>query len=288
MLKSLLNQPNMLRPKSHEWIAAHMDNSQTYFGHIVFKSTCIDLIIVEHWVPFISHTSITPDSNPPVLQQCFGCEWNQENHNVIHYSKNRHHRYRCTRKLNSNFVVSCTAKKIPNEIAYTLRSSFYELKQQARIVHDNNGSVPNIQSPLPSRSPSPTFSHPANLDPVLKFISSDNVRLKLWEMKCALQNHNLLRFYTDGSLRAAGTLDMKMGLSWLLADPNDPQLKFSASCKLFPSSSRAEVFAVLSALCVTSEYTTVHIHTDSQVTYDGLNIISSDSFPPPDQHNYLI
>ena len=76
MLKSLLNQLNMLRLKSYEWIATHMNNSQTYFEHIVFKSACIDLIIVEHWIPFISHISITPDSNSPVLQQCFGYDWN--------------------------------------------------------------------------------------------------------------------------------------------------------------------------------------------------------------------
>ena len=69
----------MSQLKHHEWVAIwNHDTQQVVLGHIVFKLMCKDSIIVEHWFTSRSSLLVTSDSNPPMLNQCFGCLLNQE------------------------------------------------------------------------------------------------------------------------------------------------------------------------------------------------------------------
>jgi exonuclease III/ribonuclease HI len=281
VLKSFINSPDLQRRRLKEWIAFWDEsNEQLYLGHIVSKSACDNTIIVEHWLPFSCNTQVTPDSAPPIISQCPGCLYNEHQYNALKYSKKRVHHYKCTRLLNSNLVITVPGTKSRNDNTYILKSSLFELKQQAKYMYDRQGCLSDPSTPTMSRSSSPTFVHESNLDPILKHVSTANIRLQLWEIKTSLTDATNIQFYTDGSLSDAGTTNMKMGIAWVVAEPSELYNEFSASCSLYPSSTRAEIFAILSALCVVPPNCHVQFMTDSQAVIQRMSEL------PTDQNNY--
>ena len=65
-----------------------------------------------------------------------------------------------------------------------------------------------------------------------------------------------------------------MGVGWVLLNPS-PQFsnfEFSTSTAGSPSSTKAEVVSLLSALLVCPESSSVSIFTDSQATIDGFHL----------------
>jgi len=60
-----------------------------------------------------------------------------------------------------------------------------------------------------------------------------------------------------------------MGLGWICA--NNEALTFSASAILWPSSTKAEMLAVLTVLITVPATAKLTIYTDSAATIDGMN-----------------
>jgi len=58
-----------------------------------------------------------------------------------------------------------------------------------------------------------------------------------------------------------------MGIGWV--NENNEELRFQASATLWPSSTKAEMLACLTALITSPRYAKVTIHTDSKATIDG-------------------
>ena len=63
-----------------------------------------------------------------------------------------------------------------------------------------------------------------------------------------------------------------MGIGWIQVDTDNdiPSRTFSAQVQLFPSALRAEIYAVLSALCTAPKFCVVTIVTDNKNVEVGL------------------
>src|SRR6185312_8811784 len=71
-------------------------------------------------------------------------------------------------------------------------------------------------------------------------------------------------FYTNGSVTDIGTDRCLMGIGWVQILNNQVLHQFSASIKLWPSSYKAELMAILLAITTVSRNSQVYIFTDSQ------------------------
>jgi ribonuclease HI len=82
----------------------------------------------------------------------------------------------------------------------------------------------------------------------------------------ATNNHSSqsLTFYTDGSLSKFGQQDIKLSCAWIQIKDKDVKHSFSCSLTSFPSSTRAELMAIMTALITCPQYCLVSIYTDSQ------------------------
>src|SRR5581483_11094420 len=109
-------------------------------------------------------------------------------------------------------------------------------------------------------------------------------------LKLQLESLSDLSFYTDGSVQDSNDGFPVMGFSWILDGTVHPSpLFFKGSTTLFTSSSKAENFAILTALIVCPESTNIKIYTDSQCTIDSFNRFPSTSPRRKlKQNNFLI
>jgi ribonuclease HI len=85
-------------------------------------------------------------------------------------------------------------------------------------------------------------------------------------IKGVFADQRRLTFYTDGSLVNLNTEEVSMGIGWTQVEPNTPHQDFSARVTDWPSSARAELLAVLTALYTCPKACTVVICTDSLTT----------------------
>ncbi len=100
-------------------------------------------------------------------------------------------------------------------------------------------------------------------------INSPDIASQLKKLTQILAGHSILTFYTDGSLvRTSLTVDI-MGLGWV--NEFDESIRFLASATMWPSSTKAEILACLTALLTAPCHTKVKIYTDSQATIDGFH-----------------
>jgi len=82
--------------------------------------------------------------------------------------------------------------------------------------------------------------------------------------------------YTDGSLLDLGKSSCKMGIGWFIANNNTQKQQFQASIERFPSSTKAEIIAVLTALLVCPKQSNVNIFLDSLSTINTFTKIFKD------------
>jgi len=116
-------------------------------------------------------------------------------------------------------------------------------------------------------------SDPSNIDCNIalidQLIDTPELVSELKTLASKLRQYNVLQFYTDGSLQRDSECIDTMGAGWVIANQED--LCFSASAILWPSSTKAEMLACLTALIVASPQTQVHLFTDSAATIDGFS-----------------
>src|SRR6266498_1390740 len=83
-------------------------------------------------------------------------------------------------------------------------------------------------------------------------------------------------FYTDGSLVNAQTEHLSMSFAFYQSFNLAPNVSFNATIEHWPSSTRAELYAILAVLLVVPQHSTTKIYTDSQsviTIFDQLSLI---------------
>jgi hypothetical protein len=108
---------------------------------------------------------------------------------------------------------------------------------------------------------------PHNHFPPISSIFDHNTTNFLTNIAHSLTNRTHLQFYTDGSVSKIGTSSTRMGVAWLLTDPLVSTNSFCATLNApSPSSSLAELVAVIAAVITSPHNSIVEICTDSLVT----------------------
>jgi ribonuclease HI len=110
---------------------------------------------------------------------------------------------------------------------------------------------------------------------------ASNATCKLKEIACHNSTLQTLTFYTDGSVISIGTNQCTMGIGWVQVDHNQQAThQFSAQIYQWPSSYKAELFAILSAISTAPRNSTIHIYTDSQSVISKYTKLISPLFNP--------
>ena len=106
----------------------------------------------------------------------------------------------------------------------------------------------------------------------------------------AIQNLNQqeLIFYTDGLVQNICTDQCSMGIGWVQIYNNQAIQTFAAQIKTWPSSYKAELIAILSAISTTPKNCKIKIFTDSQSVISKFNKIQQQTtnFNTKTKYNY--
>ncbi len=125
-----------------------------------------------------------------------------------------------------------------------------------------------IQHQVLDRTVDSHFSHRCNLDCNDKLIEliieAPELIGALKQIAKVLRPLNDVQFYTNSSLQRQPSSIDTMGLGWI--NVNQENVYFSASAILWPSSTKAEMLACLSALIVAAPKAQVTLFTDSVAT----------------------
>src|SRR5581483_1975762 len=91
-------------------------------------------------------------------------------------------------------------------------------------------------------------------------IGSTSQLLNLQRCKFLLQSYNSFNIYSDGSVLHPNSNNTKMGFGWIaLTTNNIPITEFSGSTKNFASSTKAEAFAIFTAIISSSPNSNINI-----------------------------
>src|SRR5256885_721776 len=102
----------------------------------------------------------------------------------------------------------------------------------------------------------------------------ENNQTRIKSLTLTFTSYNELIFYSDGSMSHAGSTNLQMGYGWIGFDSNMNQIdSFYASTNLWPSSTRAEISALLSILMVIPTKCLMHLYMDSNNLIQGMKLL---------------
>jgi hypothetical protein len=111
-----------------------------------------------------------------------------------------------------------------------------------------------------------------NFNLINKFIYTNEYKKILFEKHLNIKEKSDFNIYTDGSLKNAQNELCRMGIGWLIKEENRILESFNTKIINWPSSTKAKIVALLSALIVIPYSSSLKIYTDSKALIDGFNI----------------
>ena len=171
-------------------------------------------------------------------------------------------------------IDKTTLIRSDNQKLYRLRSSVYELHNLALYHFQFLYNIRLYQLPSITTS-SPLENHIFNL-----FTDSPFRNVLLHYQRLINSPYiQKLEFYTDGSLIDLGSPSCSMSLACIQTSINAPRFEVVAKIKDWPSSTRAEVAAILIPILIAPPSISIDIFTDSQASIDAFNSYHSMNFP---------
>jgi len=226
------------------------------------------------------HIKYSTTRSASAIKQCPGC--NQHNQDALNQA-NRLARRNCRHKITCLFTQDTNAATILPIKSHQLYQDIILLQQPINNLLNTNHSniLPSPSTPIDRsglntpHQPTPdnvdidriVISSSVNIQLIDRLINSPDIASQLKQAAQALESTNILSFYTDGSLVRSTPINDVMGLGWV--NENNEELRFQASATLWPSSTKAEMLACLTALITSPRHAKVTIHTDSKATIDG-------------------
>ncbi|GES99279.1 ribonuclease H-like domain-containing protein [Rhizophagus clarus] len=217
-------------------------NTWTYFWSPVIK----DIIPTSTTLTPNHHNyENTPKSHDNILRPCDGC-----NLHYPYYIADFRPKYVILQPLDKSLDLKIKPKgMLPNNRTTSTTSSFLKEKlcQTTKSHHTLRTLAYNDYLRMHQALNSDTAS---TTGIILKDASVESIQYPL----------SFLHFYFSLSQQ-----DITMGLGWHVTRPTTPiPISFSGACKHFPSSTKAEAYAICTALIICPLHTTVNIYTDSQ------------------------
>ena len=231
-----------------------------------------------------SHKYVSTTATSAIIK-CQGCQYHESQH-LVEANQRSHRNFRspptCIFKQTADAALLLPIKshQIYQDITL-LKHNLSDLLSQYET--NINLSSPNFQLPPTADKTSKDSSR--NIDSnssnslsytlvvalIDQFIETSVLSHNLKEITRTLNQDEHLHFYTDGSLqRRPSSIDM-MGLGWVVIGYDD--IEFSASAVSWPSSTKAEMLAYLTALFVTPYQARVTIYMDSAATIKGFDAL---------------
>ncbi|CAB4426586.1 unnamed protein product [Rhizophagus irregularis] len=233
--------------RSQQWVASWAPHlSDIVYGKLLSTNNfpnCSPVSYMEHWVyKDISASSLytTPRSTPNIIVRCQGC--------AQHFSY---------------YVGDMRPKCI------------IQVKHKDLILIDT----------LPKKKKEELYPRPnipINNFQLLKY-SHPNYRLTAFNdyliqqedlqgIATTLAPFNDLEFFTDGSYDSTNSqAGFSMGYGWTTSNLSNCNITYNGSLQYFPSSTKAETMAILTALVVCPEFGIITIFTDSQAAIDSFH-----------------
>jgi hypothetical protein len=232
--------------KSKLWLLSYY-NDEIIIGKIRKYFPSSNHYSITHWTSNIdlNYTRFYP--LPPVsYKQCTGCHLNSHRINQI-----------CTVEV-SAIISAQFLGRTNSKHQLNLNANYLDLICSTAVKH-------------------PTHIPPAPNIPIINSIASEIFTPSESTNKLiSISHHNLsyqqLSFYTDGSVIDIGTDQCTMGIGWIQVDNNNQTTNsFSAKIKFWPSSYKAELFSIISAISTAPRNCIINIFTDSQSVISKFN-----------------
>ncbi|GET01104.1 retrovirus-related protein [Rhizophagus clarus] len=207
------------------------------------------LATTNHLIPDLT----TPSNSITEFDFCPGCDRD--------ISVTRDSRYtRCSDRFATNDIIP-----IPNSVTVWNRSSKHNVDSRSYA----NDSMENILQYLRRLHDLKGTYTPSDLIQI--YFHDNSIRSRLLEICSQLRDSKQVNYtaYTDGSLQHLGSNDITMTYGFILVDDASNETRFKSSISHWPSSTRAEIMAVVTTLLVLPRNSHITIHTDSQATIDG-------------------
>ena len=276
--------PDIWTTRKKDWVAVYNKHiKEVIIGRVVHKYVGSSTIIVEHFQHSASNTNISPDSSEIHASKCRGCTIHSASLNPIHYTS-------CSKIFSCiapypNFIAVTIPKiKRISEMEYFLKTSFFALKQQALDLYAHNTEQAEIERihifNILETQNEVQFRHeeyPSEDSIILKHIEPLAVAQQLLYYRNLFAQYHELEFYTDGSFDPSNSPNVEMGCAWIETTDSDKH-RFITKCQNFASSSRAEAFAILTALSTAPSGCHVTIVTDSAVCIQQIHNIQNKDY----------
>ena len=223
---------------SKPWLITLLNN-QILIGKARRQSTNSGYTLITHWQHNLTTNHLSFYPLPDIITQpCLDCHLNSRlinNKCTILIPTSNAAKFHG--RLNSDKSINFNAN--PLDLIYSI-----QIKTFANIPTPPNL---NIQT---SQIPPIFFAGPAS--DILQTFANHNY------------NSTHLVFYTDGSVVNPQTTQCTMGIGWLQTNNNQIIHTFQAQILLWPCSFKAELLAILSAICTAPRNCNIEIFTDSQ------------------------
>ncbi|CAB4436715.1 unnamed protein product [Rhizophagus irregularis] len=110
----------------------------------------------------------------------------------------------------------------------------------------------------------------------------------LWSLAQKIDSFVNFDIYTDGSYNnSPSTNEFHMGYGWHISNIMDFDLFYHGAIEHFPSSTKAEIMAILTALIILPPHSSVNIFTDFQAAIEGYKKSSQLHFISPRRYNKI-
>ncbi|CAB5192257.1 unnamed protein product [Rhizophagus irregularis] len=267
-----------------KWVMAWIPlKSDIVYGKILTTNhypNCIPVSYLEHWVHRDFLTIVrnnTPRSLPNTIVPCDGCD-----QHFSYYVGDLRPKCILQIKHQDLLLVDLLSKKQKMELTtFNNRNvnSFQLLKYSHpnyRLLAFNDYLVQQKKIPpfidRPIAPPTIIRSNSNNAHLISNLIENDNIIKELQGIADTLNPFNHIQFYTDGSYYSDfSNNELPMGYGWTTSNIKGCNITYSGSLQFFPSSTKAEVMAILTALLVCPSGCDVFIHTDSQAAIDAFH-----------------
>ncbi|PKY59604.1 hypothetical protein RhiirA4_482478 [Rhizophagus irregularis] len=282
--------PNTLHhPKrSQQWVAFWAPHlSDIIYGKLLSTNhfpNCNPVSYMEHWIhKDLSASSLnsTPCSTPNIIVRCQGCA-----QHFSYYVGDL--RPKCIIQVkHKELILFDTLSKKKREDLYprlNIPIKDFQLLKYSHphyrllafndfLIQQGHNSTINFR---PINPPSDDNSHNI-ISPIKKMLITklfDDVKIieDLLEISLTLSPFTNLEFFTDGSYEPTHTQEgFSMGYGWTTSNLTNVNITYNGSLKFFPSSTKAETMAILTALIVCPSFGKITINTDSQAAIDSFH-----------------
>ena len=163
-----------------------------------------------------------------------------------------------------------TSETSIKKFKHRIRMPFKNIKKALEIIESTHKEPINDQNICPDMTNMETSQNM-----IRKWLTTENsVYKKLETIRKKLENRIEIKVYTDGSMKNILEED-HMGLGWVIPDQeNVNHMTFRSNLEQFPSSTRAELMAILTALTVMPKRSRVNIYTDSKCAIYNINKVN--------------